>query len=98
LQILDTKKTKKDPLSYLDTDKDSKSKVRNFLDSKGRNSESTKNTYSQALKHFYNFLDGKYGYPLTIGNIVDKIKTEGFDVYDALNNFVSYLNTGLLER
>lgn len=97
MQILVTKikKTKKDPLSYLDTDKDdSKSKVKNFLDSKGRNSKSTSHAYSYALKHFHNFLDDKYGYPVTIGNIIDKIKdTKEFDLYIILNNFVTYLTS-----
>ena len=84
------KKEKVDPLAHLGKDKVSRGKIQEFLDSKGRNSESTKTGYSFGLKHFSSFLDEKYGYPLSIGNIIDKINNKELDVYSVINNFVSY--------
>jgi integrase len=81
----------KDPLSYLDNHWDSKSKVKDFLDSKARNSQKTSNAYSFGLKHFSEFLDSEYGHLVTIGNIIDKIKTNEIDLYIVINKFVSYL-------
>jgi Phage integrase SAM-like domain len=75
----------------IECDDESKAKVQDFLDSAGINSESTKKAYYFALKHFKKFLDERYGYPLTIGNIIDKIKTSDIDVYPLLTNFISYL-------
>ena len=66
-------------------------KTQEFLDSKGRNSQSTKTGYSFGLKHISSFLDEKYAYPLSIGNIADKINNKELDVYSVINNFVSYL-------
>ncbi|MGI0032871.1 MAG: hypothetical protein ACRD97_06335 [Nitrososphaeraceae archaeon] len=40
-----------------------------------------------------NFLEDNYGYPVTIGNIIEKIKTNDKDVYIVLNSFVTYLDT-----
>jgi integrase len=81
-------------LNYDGLDEDSRTKVEGFLDSMGINSESTRNTYAHALKHFKYFLDDRYGYPTTIGNIIDKIKaTNDTDVYPLLNGFVSYLTS-----
>lgn len=77
-------------LDFSQYDDESKTKVQDFLDSVGRNSESTRNTYSFALGHFRKFQEDKYGYPTTIGNIIVKIK-EGLDVYILLDSFVSYL-------
>jgi integrase len=77
-------------LDFSQYDDESRTKVQDFLDSVGRNSERTKNAYSFGLSHFRKFLDDKYGYPTTIGNIIVKIK-EGLDVYILLDSFVSYL-------
>jgi integrase len=77
-------------LDFSQYDDESRNKVQDFLNSVGRNSERTRNAYSFALGHFRKFLDDKYGYPTTIGNIIVKIK-EGLDVYILLDSFVSYL-------
>jgi integrase len=89
MQVAESKR-KTDPLEYLGNDVDSREKVAEFLRAAARNSERTGNTYSFALKHFSKFLDDRYGYPTTIGNITIKIK-EGLDVYVLLDSFVSYL-------
>ena len=70
----------------------SKTKVQEFLNAVGRNSENTKVTYSHSLNHFRNFLDSSYGYPLTIGNIFDKINSKELDVYTIFNNFITFLS------
>jgi integrase len=77
-------------LDFSQYDDESRNKVQDFLDTVARNSESTRNAYSFALGHFRKFLDDKYGYPTTIGNVISKIKQD-LDVYELLNNFVSYL-------
>jgi integrase len=45
------------------------------------------------LKTLYKFLDDRYGYPITIGNIINRIKEEPeeFDLYRVLDSFDSYL-------
>jgi integrase len=78
-------------LDFSQYDDQSKTKVQDFLDTVARNSESTRNAYSFALGHFRKFLEDKYGYPTTIGNIIVKIKEGRLDLYELLNNFVSYL-------
>jgi integrase len=79
-------------INFSEYDDNSKTKVQDFLESVGRNSKNTKITYSYSLNHFRKFLDDKYGYTLTIGNILDKINSKELDVYTIINNFITFLD------
>jgi integrase len=71
-------------------------KVKEFLDSMQRNSEDSKEAYHLGLTHFQNFLDENEKYSaLTTETILQHLtKNEnGIDVYELLNNFVSFLMT-----
>jgi hypothetical protein len=68
-----------------------KPKTTSFLDSVGRNSLKTTELYSLALKHFQSFLEINYSSKYSIENIVEAILTNQINVYETLNDFVSYL-------
>jgi hypothetical protein len=51
---------------------------------------STKNAFSSGLNHFKKFVP-KYYPEFTIDSIIDQISNKTIDVYELLNNFVSYL-------
>lgn len=93
MQVVHNDRRRVDPFGFLAGDVESLSMVKEFLDSKGRNSQGTKITYRFGIKHFKNFLDTRYGYPITIGNIVKKIINKELDVYQVINNFISYLTS-----
>ena len=60
-----------------------------FLEAKGRNSVCSKLAYTSALKHLQTVIDDKY--PLyNYDNIIDAILNKEVDVYELLNNFISY--------
>jgi integrase len=66
-------------------------KVTNFLNSIGRNSEKSRETYGTALAYFQTFLSNSETYrSFMIENIIDKIISKEIDVYLLLDNFVSY--------
>lgn len=66
-------------------------KVTNFLNSIGRNSEKSRQTYATCLAYFQTFLSNSETYrSFTIESIIDKIISKEIDVYLLLDNFVSY--------
>jgi len=66
-------------------------KVTNFLNSIGRNSEKSRETYATALAYFQTFLSNNETYrSFTIESIIDKIISKEIDVYLLLDYFVSY--------
>ena len=67
-------------------------RVKLFLDSISRKSEKTKTCYSSALIHFNNFIKKEYpGYDYD--SIVDAITESKFNVYQVLDQFVSYIQS-----
>ena len=64
-------------------------KVKRFLNSKARNSESTKKSYTIALAHFEIFL--KKGTQFNLETILDPLEKKEINVYDLLDDFVDYL-------
>ena len=67
----------------------SSQRVSEFLEAKGRNSISSKLAYASALKHLGHVIDDKYSL-YNNDNIIDPILHKEVDVYELLNNFVSY--------
>ena len=67
----------------------SSKRVNEFLDAKGRNSKSSKLAYSSALEHLKNVIDDKYSL-YNYDNIIEAILHNEVDVYELLNNFISY--------
>jgi integrase len=65
-------------------------KVNAFLNSKGRNSQKTRDIYSIALYHFQTFLSADYKY--NIETVLTAIENKEIDVYLLLDDFVSYLS------
>ena len=65
-------------------------KVKSFLESIGRNSKKSKNTYQSGIKHLHEFLKVKYP-EKTAESILSSLKVMEIDVYELLNDFVSYL-------
>jgi integrase len=66
-------------------------KVKRFLNSKAKNSESTKKSYTIALSHFEFFLKNNTNYNVeTILTALEKKKT---DVYDLIEQFIDYLDS-----
>jgi len=71
-------------------------KVKSFLDSIHRNSIHSKKAYQSGIKHFQEFLNVKYSQK-TVDTILSSLNDdanrleEKIDVYQLLNNFVSYL-------
>lgn len=65
-------------------------KTKTFLHSIGRNSHKPKHAYQVGLVHFNRFLKEKYpGY--NVETILKPLLTNKIDVYELLDNFVSYL-------
>lgn len=64
-------------------------KVNKFLNSKARNSESTKKGYSIALSHFQQFLKNSNSY--NIESVLEPLKEKQIDVYDLFDDFIDYL-------
>jgi integrase len=64
-------------------------KVRDFLNSSGRNSSRTSDLYQIGLARFQTYLNNDND---TLENIVTKIIAKQLDVYSLLDNFVSYLS------
>jgi integrase len=67
-------------------------KFRRFIDDLADRSIKTSQIYSVGLAHFARFLEGKY--TLTLDEIVNALRKQevNFNVYDLLQDFVSYLN------
>lgn len=66
--------------------------VKAFLDSIQRNSRESKNAYHLGLTHFQNFLDEKYP-TLTAQTILHRLAKNEINVYELLDDFVSFLMT-----
>lgn len=64
-------------------------KVIKFLNSKARNSESTKKSYTIALAHFQIFLQKNTKYNLQ--TVLEPLEKKEIDVYDLLDDFIEYL-------
>jgi integrase len=64
-------------------------KIKRFLNSKARNSESTKKGYTVALAHFEIFL--KKGTQYNLETILDPLEKKTIDVYTLLDDFIEYL-------
>src|SRR6476661_7079555 len=67
----------------------SSQRVNEFLEAKGRNSISSKAAYASALKHLGHVIDDKYSL-YNNDNIIDAILNKEVDVYELVNNFISY--------
>jgi integrase len=65
-------------------------KVKRFLESIGRNSKHSMQTYHTALLHFQNFLTGKYNSDYTIESILQPIITDQINLYEMLEDLVAY--------
>ena len=71
-------------------------KVKSFLDSIERNSFQSKRTYLSGIKHFQEFLNAKYSRK-TVETILSSLNNDAnileqkIDIYQLLNDFVSYL-------
>jgi integrase len=71
-------------------------KVKSFLESVSRNSKQSKKTYYSGIKHFQQFLNVKYP-GKTVESILSSINNDSngqeqkIDVYELLDNFVSFL-------
>jgi integrase len=64
--------------------------VKAFLDSSGRNSIKTRNSYASALAHLQNFLNQKYqGY--NCETILKPLLENKISIYELLDSFVSYI-------
>jgi len=70
-------------------------KVKDFLESVGRNSSKSERIYGFGLSHFQTFLsdkfDGTTSTTTTLETIIDSIVRQEMNVYTLLDNFVSYL-------
>jgi hypothetical protein len=66
-------------------------KVRQFLNSKGRNSKKTKDTYGNALYHFQTFLSISDYKDYNTETILVPLTEDKNLVYYILDNFVNYL-------
>ena len=69
-------------------------KVKFFLESICRNSKQSKKAYYSGIKHFQQFLNVKY-FGKTVESILSSLNNDNgqeqkIDVYELLNNFVSY--------
>jgi integrase len=65
-------------------------KVNEFLNSIQRNSKDSKNAYHLGLTHFQDFLDEKYP-TFNVETILERLTKNEINVYELLNNFVSFL-------
>ena len=73
-------------------------KVTSFLDSMGRGSIKSMNTYASALAHFQDFLDKKYNHDCCYNceTILKQITQNKVNIYELLDGFVSYLSTKIM--
>lgn len=62
--------------------------TKQFLLAIGRNSNSSKTSYAVALKHFNDFLESN-GY--TLKDIIRPLKTNKINIYELLDEFITYL-------
>ena len=69
---------------------EAQTKVKEFLNSIQRNSKDSKNAYHLGLTHFQDFLDEKYP-NFTVETILERLTNNEINVYELLNNFVSFL-------
>lgn len=70
------------------------SKVQEFLDSVGRNSEKSKKLYFTGLSHFQTFLSKTDKYSeSTVDSILKSVIENQINVYSLIDNFISYLTT-----
>jgi integrase len=67
-------------------------KVKQFLNSKGRNSEKTRDIYGTALYHFQTFVSISDYKQHNIETILVPIENKEIDVYYLLDDFVNYLS------
>lgn len=66
--------------------------AKRFSDSISRNSKSSKDTYAAGLTHFQRFLDlGDKNHYHTLQGIIKPLKTGEINIYELLDEFVSYL-------
>jgi integrase len=65
--------------------------ARGFLESISRNSEKSKIAYAIALTHLQRFLTAKYGSKHTLQSIIEPLSKNRINIYELLNDFVSYL-------
>jgi integrase len=65
-------------------------KVKQFLNSKSRNSQRTKYIYGFGLSHFQTFLNNEYN-DYNIETVLAAIEEKKINVYSLLDNFVTYL-------
>jgi integrase len=63
--------------------------VNAFLNSIGRNSKNSRKAYHTGLMHFENFIQEKY--ELKAERIISSLKDQKINVYELLDDFVSYL-------
>ena len=67
--------------------------AKHFLDSFSRNSQRSKKTYAGGLTHFQRFLNSRYDNKYTLESIIKPLSKNQINVYELLNDFVSYLLT-----
>ena len=72
-----------------DNDNITSKRANEFLEAKGRNSVYSKLAYTSALKHLQTVIEDKYSL-YNYDNIIDAILNKEVDVYELLNNFISY--------
>ena len=65
--------------------------AKQFLDSISRNSQRSKKTYAGGLTHFQRFLTSRYDNKYTLENIIKALSKNQINVYELLDDFVSYL-------
>ena len=63
---------------------------RGFLDTIGKNSVRTRSNYGTALVHLQRFLDNRFDGEHNIDSIIDLISSNQINVYELLDNFVSF--------
>lgn len=66
-------------------------RVTTFLDSIGRNSKNSQNSYANGLRHFDKFLQNSARSPSTLETIIPSLTDGKINVYELLDQFVSYL-------
>jgi integrase len=67
--------------------------AKHFLDSISRNSQRSKKTYAGGLTHFQRFLNSRYHSNYTLQSVIEPLSKNQLNVYELLNDFVSYLLT-----
>ena len=92
VNILQTSQTVLKDLSLIRHRVETLTNVKAFLDSIQRNSKESKDAYHLGLTHFQNFLDEKYP-TLTAETILQHLAKNEINVYELLDDFVSFLMT-----